>query len=411
MIDTAQRALYLPISVGTAAVRRRPVAGGVGAGPARDAAERGRGRLPAALGPAAGRRPGRGRRRGPRSCCWIDGLLALTVPLAFLAGLLRSRLARGGLADLFRELRTMHRRSCRPRWRGCCTTRSSRSPTRPGRRLVDADGRRRRCPAAARPARSVTTVERDGRRSPPCLRQLAGRRPGAGRGGRRGGHARAGEPAAAGPGAGPPGRAAGLPGAHHHRGRRRAPAHRAQPARRRPAAPGHPGAAALAHPAPDPPRPGDAEQLVTSASDELARSLAELRELARGIHPAALDQGLPHRPRGAGAALRRARRGRLEPGPRCRSRSSSPPTSWRRRRWRTSAKYAQRLGGDRAGHAQAGPTPSSRSRDDGVGGADPAAGSGLRGLADRVEALGGRLPGGPSPPGGGTVVTAELPTA
>ena len=47
--------------------------------------------------------------------------------------------------------------------------------------------------------------------------------------------------------------------------------------------------------------------------------------------------------------------------------------------------------------------------DDGVGGADPAAGSGLRGLADRVEAVGGRLLI-MSPPGGGTVVTAELPT-
>ena len=48
--------------------------------------------------------------------------------------------------------------------------------------------------------------------------------------------------------------------------------------------------------------------------------------------------------------------------------------------------------------------------DDGVGGADPAAGTGLRGLADRVEALGGRLAVS-SPPGGGTVVSAELPTA
>ena len=38
--------------------------------------------------------------------------------------------------------------------------------------------------------------------------------------------------------------------------------------------------------------PGDAEQLVATASDELAASLAELRELARGIHPAALEQGL-----------------------------------------------------------------------------------------------------------------------
>jgi signal transduction histidine kinase len=47
-------------------------------------------------------------------------------------------------------------------------------------------------------------------------------------------------------------------------------------------------------------------------------------------------------------------------------------------------------------------------RDDGVGGADPAGGSGLRGLADRVEALQGRLRI-ESPPGGGTRLLAELP--
>jgi len=46
--------------------------------------------------------------------------------------------------------------------------------------------------------------------------------------------------------------------------------------------------------------------------------------------------------------------------------------------------------------------------DDGVGGADPAGGSGLRGLADRVEALDGRLTVS-SPSGAGTVITAELP--
>jgi signal transduction histidine kinase len=48
-------------------------------------------------------------------------------------------------------------------------------------------------------------------------------------------------------------------------------------------------------------------------------------------------------------------------------------------------------------------------RDDGSGGADPSAGSGLRGLADRVEALGGTLEL-TSPPGGGTQVAAVLPT-
>jgi signal transduction histidine kinase len=46
--------------------------------------------------------------------------------------------------------------------------------------------------------------------------------------------------------------------------------------------------------------------------------------------------------------------------------------------------------------------------DDGIGGANFDAGRGLRGLADRVEALGGRL-SLTSPPGGGTLVLAELP--
>ncbi|MEV0565391.1 DUF4118 domain-containing protein [Dactylosporangium sp. NPDC050588] len=49
-------------------------------------------------------------------------------------------------------------------------------------------------------------------------------------------------------------------------------------------------------------------------------------------------------------------------------------------------------------------------RDDGVGGADPEGGTGLVGLRDRVEALGGRF-GVVSPPGQGTTLTAEIPLA
>jgi signal transduction histidine kinase len=49
-------------------------------------------------------------------------------------------------------------------------------------------------------------------------------------------------------------------------------------------------------------------------------------------------------------------------------------------------------------------------RDDGVGGADPGRGSGLRGLSDRVAALDGRLELD-SPPQGGTRVRCELPCA
>jgi signal transduction histidine kinase len=47
-------------------------------------------------------------------------------------------------------------------------------------------------------------------------------------------------------------------------------------------------------------------------------------------------------------------------------------------------------------------------RDDGPGGADPSRGSGLRGLRDRIEALGGRFTL-ESPPESGTVVEAEIP--
>jgi len=49
-------------------------------------------------------------------------------------------------------------------------------------------------------------------------------------------------------------------------------------------------------------------------------------------------------------------------------------------------------------------------RDDGIGGAAPAAGSGLRGLADRVSALGGRLEI-ESPEGRGTTIRARIAAA
>ena len=48
--------------------------------------------------------------------------------------------------------------------------------------------------------------------------------------------------------------------------------------------------------------------------------------------------------------------------------------------------------------------------DDGVGGAEVGAGSGLTGLSDRVDALAGRFEI-VSPPGGGTTISAELPFA
>jgi signal transduction histidine kinase len=47
-------------------------------------------------------------------------------------------------------------------------------------------------------------------------------------------------------------------------------------------------------------------------------------------------------------------------------------------------------------------------RDDGVGNADPSQGTGLVGLADRIEALGGRLQIS-SPAGSGTSLSIEIP--
>ena len=153
--------------------------------------------------------------------------------------------------------------------------------------------------------------------------------------------------------------------------------------------------------------PEMAEQLLTTASDELALSLSELRELARGIHPAVLERGL------APALDSLA------------SRSTVPTTV----SFETSERLPERVEfaayfvasealANVAKYAEAttvtmrvwraGTNASIEIRDDGVGGADDANGSGLRGLADRIEALDGRL-WVSSPPGAGTIVTAELP--
>jgi signal transduction histidine kinase len=153
--------------------------------------------------------------------------------------------------------------------------------------------------------------------------------------------------------------------------------------------------------------PSDAERLVTSASGELAQSLEELRELARGIHPAVLDQGLDV----ALEAL--ARRSEVpatvhfEPGPRLPEPVASAAYFVASEALANVVKYAHATAA-RVRLLRTGTGVVIEITDDGVGGADPAGGSGLRGLADRVEALDGRL-GVSSPPGAGTVVTAKLP--
>jgi signal transduction histidine kinase len=151
----------------------------------------------------------------------------------------------------------------------------------------------------------------------------------------------------------------------------------------------------------------EAAALVDEVETELAQALQELRELARGIHPAVLtEQGLP-------AAVRALGERAPVPVQIAVANEPLPPAV------ETAAYFvvAEALANVvKYAHArQAWVTVVSDNvsarvevRDDGVGGAQPAEGSGLQGLADRVGALGGRLRI-ESPPGGGTRITAELP--
>jgi PAS domain S-box-containing protein len=154
--------------------------------------------------------------------------------------------------------------------------------------------------------------------------------------------------------------------------------------------------------------PDGTKALLGSASDELAQALEELRELARGLHPAILsDRGL----RPALEALVARAPVRVEMEEVCPDRL--PPEV------EAAAYYvvAESLTNvARYARAHAARVRVSRRdgvaivevEDDGVGGADPARGTGLRGLADRVEALDGRLDVR-SERGRGTLVRAELP--
>jgi PAS domain S-box-containing protein len=153
--------------------------------------------------------------------------------------------------------------------------------------------------------------------------------------------------------------------------------------------------------------PEEAGKLLGSASEELAQALEELRELARGIHPAVLSD------RGLSAALEAlAGRAPLPVEVRAPEERLPPPVEAAAyyvvsEALTNVAKYAQASNVDIRverlnGHAVV------EVVDDGVGGADPLGGSGLRGLADRVEALDGRLQV-ESAPGRGTVVRAEIP--
>jgi signal transduction histidine kinase len=147
---------------------------------------------------------------------------------------------------------------------------------------------------------------------------------------------------------------------------------------------------------------------LTRGSSEVTAALDELREISRGIHPAILSEG------GLGPALRAL------------SRRSAIPVELE---ISTSGRFVEpievtgyyvvsELLTNAAKHAGASVahvaieelhgTLRLSIRDDGVGGADPARGSGLIGLYDRVEAMGGTILVD-SPVGAGTAVLVSLP--
>jgi signal transduction histidine kinase len=156
--------------------------------------------------------------------------------------------------------------------------------------------------------------------------------------------------------------------------------------------------------------PPAARERLAAAQEQLANGLAELRELARGIHPAILTE------RGLGPALE----GLVARAPvpveitELPEERLAPPVEAAAyyvvaEAITNVAKYAQATNVSVSvrrsnGYATVVVT------DDGVGGADPALGTGLRGLADRLEALDGHLEV-ESSAARGTCLSAEIPSA
>jgi signal transduction histidine kinase len=153
--------------------------------------------------------------------------------------------------------------------------------------------------------------------------------------------------------------------------------------------------------------PQTARELLSAAGNELGVALEELRELARGIHPAVLTE------RGLGPALQAlADRAPLP------VELDLPPERLPRRVEAAAYYVVSEALANVAKYAHASEVTVSVAQengsavvevaDDGIGGADPEAGSGLRGLTDRIDALEGHLRI-VSQPGRGTTIRAEIP--
>ena len=154
--------------------------------------------------------------------------------------------------------------------------------------------------------------------------------------------------------------------------------------------------------------PTAARELLEDAIEELGAATSELRELARGIHPAVLtDRGLEAAVTALAARSPMPVELLAVPDDRLSAPVESTAYFVVAESLTNVARYSQ------ASHAEVEIRRDNgrlvvEVRDDGVGGADPARGSGLRGLADRLGAVDGRLEVA-SPAGAGTTVHVEIP--
>jgi signal transduction histidine kinase len=157
-----------------------------------------------------------------------------------------------------------------------------------------------------------------------------------------------------------------------------------------------------------PPELEETRKTIVKVAGEVNAVIDELREISRGIHPAVLSEG------GLGPALRTlGRRSAIHVELHDVTEERLPEPVEVAAYYVVSealtnaAKHANASRVDIEADVQDNSLRLSI-RDDGAGGANPASGSGLIGLRDRVEALGGSI-GIDSPPGHGTHVVVRLP--
>ena len=149
---------------------------------------------------------------------------------------------------------------------------------------------------------------------------------------------------------------------------------------------------------------------MAEAHEDAKAALAELRNLIRGLHPAVLED------RGLDAALSGRGGADADPGPADRGPAAAPAATIEAVAYFVVSESLTNI----TKHAQASQAEVVVQRagdrlhiivsDDGAGGADPARGTGLAGLAKRAASVDGTFEIA-SPPGGPTLITVDLPCA